>query len=123
MSSTTFIKLSLLFQYLRVYQDWVSMRRFCILLIGLIAFWGSAFSFVAWVPCFPVHQYWDLTDTGRRCYGFGVSTDRITFIIHTSANMTFDLLVLAIPIPLYFEKTTMSRTRTGMIVLLFLGCL
>ncbi len=120
--AVTFIKLSLLFQYLRIYERGSPIHRFCVWLIVVISVWGIVFSFMAWVPCFPVHGYWDQT-ADSRCYGFGESMSRLTFIVHTSLNMLFDLLVLAIPVPLYFDKHAPFKQRLGMLFLLLLGCL
>lgn len=123
-SSTTFVKLSLLFQYLRIYEHGTAYRYFCVFLIGLIGLWGSLFSFMAWVPCFPVSHYWEELDARyKNCYGFGISTDRTTFVIHTAMNMLFDFHVLAIPLPLYFKGGTPLKTRIGMTALLLLGVL
>lgn len=124
-SATTFIKLSLLCQYLRIYERGSAIRLSCVFLIVTIGLWGAAFSFMAWVPCFPVSAYWDVTPDAPpsgSCYGFGLTLERTTFVAHTSLNMVFDILVLAIPIPLYFDRTLPSRTRMGMLVLLMLGC-
>ncbi|KAH8885484.1 hypothetical protein GQ53DRAFT_695932, partial [Thozetella sp. PMI_491] len=125
-SSTTFVKLSLLCQYLRIYERGTAIRLSCVFLIVTIGLWGAAFSFMAWVPCFPVSAYWDVSPDrppSGSCYGFGLTLERTTFVAHTSLNMVFDILVLAIPIPLYFDRSLPSKTRMGMLVLLMLGCL
>ena len=120
MASTSFMKLSLLFQYLRIAETGQLMRQFCWLLIFMVAAWGTAFSIMAFFPCFPVHKYWDLQTRGT-CYGFGITYDRTIFVIHTAVNMVFDLVVLAIPIPIYFKRNTPLRAKLGMIALLMLG--
>ncbi|CAK7219473.1 hypothetical protein SCUCBS95973_003833 [Sporothrix curviconia] len=78
-SSTAFMKLALLFQFLRVFQTGENtgstgsstgqttgdvsgrsfLRRICQVLIVIVAVWGATFSFLAWVPCLPVSTYWD----------------------------------------------------------------
>lgn len=77
---------------------------------------------MAWVPCLPVAAYWNLDPSGQ-CYGFGILLDRTTFVAHTALNMVFDMLVFAVPVHLYFEKDSSTRTRMGMLALLTLGCL
>ncbi|CAJ2503634.1 Uu.00g110280.m01.CDS01 [Anthostomella pinea] len=124
-TSTTLIKISLLFQYLRIF-DRGTMRYICISLIGLIGLWGFAFSFLAVFPCFPVSGYWDwpLGPTGARCYGFGGTAgneDYATFTAQTASNMLFDILVLGVPIPLYFWKDTERRARLGLLGLFGMG--
>lgn len=69
--STALIKLSLLFQYLRIF-DSGPVRKLCIWLIVIISCWGAAFSFMAWLPCFPVRAYWDWSLAGARCYAYGL---------------------------------------------------
>ena len=54
------------------------------------------------------------------CYGYGDPTSSIV-AIHTGINMAFDLIILAIPIPLCFEKSSQVKSRIGMVVLLSLG--
>ncbi len=114
-----------MFQYLRVYRPGTAIHRACIGITVFIALWGLAYAFLAWAPCFPVHTYWDQTPDAR-CYGFGASGPREftgTYMSHAVVNMVLDILVLAIPVPLYFEKSTVRKTRIGLLVLLFMGCL
>lgn len=154
------MKLALLFQYLRVFKtddedndngdknnsngkvkrSRVFLRRTCQVLIVIVGLWGATFSFLAWVPCLPVSTYWDAATTAPAqltgtCYGFGISTDRTAFIMHTAINMALDVCVLAIPVPLYLGATltlpggggdgnstkNMIRARAGVLVLLLLG--
>ncbi|KJR88177.1 uncharacterized protein SPSK_07806 [Sporothrix schenckii 1099-18] len=129
-SSTAFMKLALLFQFLRVFKNdsidsktsdtagRTFLRRTCQVLIVIVAAWGATFSFLAWVPCLPVSTYWDGVtnqDPNHRgtCYGFGISTDRTAFIAHTAINMGLDICVLAIPVPLYLGNTVSSSARTS----------
>ncbi len=119
--STTFMKLSLLFQYMRMYGRESRVYRLCIIISVVIGLWGTAFSIIAWLPCFPVYAYWDFDVTNRVCYAFGVTSDQTAFIAQTATNMLFDLIILALPIPLYFKMYTPKKTRIGMLVLLFFG--
>jgi len=61
--------------------------------------------------------------TPGTCYGFGITYDRTFFILHTTFNMVFDIMVLAIPVPLYWQKDTAFRKRMGMTTLFLLGAL
>ncbi|KAK3939409.1 hypothetical protein QBC46DRAFT_342628 [Diplogelasinospora grovesii] len=126
-SSTAFIKLSLLFQYLRIFEHGTILRRICTTLIIIIALWGTAYAFMAWFPCFPVSGFWMVSRTAK-CYAFGASIPNpdafaATFESHTATNMVFDIMVLAIPIPLYFEQGTPSKARVNLVVLFSMGCL
>lgn len=125
-TATTFIKLSLLFQYLRIFERGTAIRRLCIILIVIISLWGLAYAFMAWVPCFPVPDMWEKLSTNTKCYSFGSKKPGdlvVSFESHTAANMIFDVIVLAIPIPLYFEKNTTHKTKMGLMAILFMGCL
>jgi hypothetical protein len=122
--STTFIKISLLFQYTRLFAPTSVIHRVCKLLIVFTALWGFAYGFIAWFPCFPVQNFW--LGTGEHCYGYGSSDAGpfvATFETHSSINMLLDMLVLTLPIPLYFERGTTSRTRVGLVGLLLVGVL
>lgn len=52
-TTTAFIKVSLLFQYLRIFRNGIR-RTICIMLFATICVWGMVYSFISWVPCFPV---------------------------------------------------------------------
>lgn len=122
---TALIKLSLLFQYLRVYNRGTTMYRLCVGLLVFTALWGAAYTFMAWFPCFPVKHLW-LAPPGAKCYAFGSPDSQMftaTYESHTGVNMVLDVLVLAAPVPLYFDKHTPQKTRRGLLALLFMGCL
>jgi len=117
------MKLSLLLQYLRIFDRGTPVHRLCIGLSGLVILWGLGFSVMAWAPCFPVHAYWDLQPADAKCYGFGDGSNRTAYVLHTAINMLFDMVVLAIPATLYIGKIAQSKTRIGMLILLFMGVL
>jgi hypothetical protein len=122
--STAFIKLALLFQYLDFFPKRSFQRRFTICIAVLIGLWGAAFTFMGWFPCFPVDEYWNVLRDSGTCYGYGSSyaTSFVaTYEFHSGLNMIFDVIVLAIPIPIYFTKDTSRRTRLGLIGLFITG--
>ncbi len=122
--STTFIKLSLLFQYLRVFEG-RRTRATCIVLIVLVSLWGLSYSIIAWVPCNPVHAFWDFT-VDAVCWGYD-SPDPVVFAAtynsHTALNMAFDIAVFLTPVPLYFKKNTPVNTRMALMALLVMGAM
>src|SRR6185436_10902077 len=93
--------------------------------IFLVGVWGAGFSFIAWVPCFPVHIFWDaiVGDAQGTCYGFADTLNRSTYLVHAASNMFFDVLIFAIPMTLPFDKSTPYKQRLGMTFLLMLGVL
>ncbi|KAI1453230.1 hypothetical protein F4805DRAFT_444380 [Annulohypoxylon moriforme] len=114
--STTFIKISLLFQYLRVFQSG-HMRTICIAMMVVIGLWGAGYSLMAWVPCIPVNGYWNL-EMEAKCYGFGSRNANEfykSYLSHTAVNTVLDMIVFTIPIPLYFQRDTIRRTKLGLV--------
>lgn len=98
------------------------VRRACWGFLAVTVAWGAAFITIAAVPCVPVSAFWN-RGSGS-CYGYG-SIDspalQRTYTSHTATNVVLDLIVLAIPVPLYFEKSTPWKTRIGIGCLLLLG--
>lgn len=122
--STTLVKLSLLLQYLRLYESG-RMRTLTKAMFGIILVWGLVFAALAWFPCHPVSDYWTW-GPGRKCWGFG--SDRMdhfvaAYTVQAGSNMLFDMVVLAIPMPRYFSKNINRQTRGGLAGLFLLGAL
>ncbi|KAI1183108.1 hypothetical protein F5B17DRAFT_153529 [Nemania serpens] len=121
--STALMKLCLLTQYLRLFHDDPTPRKVCWLFIVVSAVWGVAFSAIAVVPCVPLSGFWDWTAPAR-CYGFGSKvSDEIagTYAAHVSTNVVLDLIVLAIPIPLYCRTFKQNKQRVGFTIMILLG--
>jgi hypothetical protein len=121
--STTFIKLSLLLQYLRVFEAG-PQRWFVIGVLVFTALWGFSYSFIAWVPCVPIARFWNPLYVSGTCWGYGgeSASDFIaTFESHSGLNMILDCIVLSIPIPLYFKESTAAKAKKGLLVLIFMG--
>ena len=121
-TNTALIKISLLFQYLRVFKEGI-VRWICICLLIFVALWGTAFGFMAWFPCFPVRGYWDRS-IGPRCYGYGYN-DNATFIAtfqtHTAINMMLDLAIFLIPLVLYRQRGLRRQSLFALTGLFTLG--
>ncbi|KAK8139837.1 hypothetical protein PG984_000960 [Apiospora sp. TS-2023a] len=122
-TSTAFIKLALLLQYLRVYPKGSLMHRACLATLLLTALWGLVYSFISWFPCFPVNHVWELKPDAK-CYGYGSSRPSefsATYESHTAINMILDVIVLIIPMPLLFKEGTGMAQRVRIAALLFMG--
>ncbi|KAI2463888.1 hypothetical protein F4781DRAFT_414858 [Annulohypoxylon bovei var. microspora] len=114
--STTLIKISLLFQYLRVFHSGY-MRTICIVMLVIISLWGTGYSLMAWIPCVPISGYWIL-EMEAKCYGFGSRNANEfykSYLSHTAVNTVLDMIVFTMPIPLYFERDTIRRTKLGLV--------
>lgn len=100
------VKLSLLFQYLRLFREGYR-RTTTILLLALVILWGCAFAFMAWVPCFPVSGFWDKQRVPpAKCYGFGYRTldeAKNTLFAFSGSNMIFDLAIFLLPLTEFFR--------------------
>jgi hypothetical protein len=119
------MKLCLLTQYLRLFYDDLRARKVCWFVIVLSALWGVAFSVIALVPCVPLSGFWDWSITAR-CYGFGskISNEIAgTYGAHVGTNVTLDLVILAIPVPLYFQTFRQKKQRLGFSTMILLGIL
>lgn len=105
-STTVCIKLSLLCQYLRLWKDGYR-RHITVVLLILVALWGSAFQFLAWFPCFPIKGFWDKgMDPPANCYGFGYRTTdeaKATLLAFAGSNMFLDLMIFMVPLTEYFR--------------------
>ncbi|KAI0599508.1 hypothetical protein F4775DRAFT_113139 [Biscogniauxia sp. FL1348] len=125
-SSATFIKEALLLQYLRVFErGYFIMRRLIVCVIVFTALWGLAYSVLAWMPCIPVWQFW-VSDPGANCYAYGSPEPApfvATFTSHTVINMSLDITVLLIPLPLFFKEGATFSTRMRLVGLLTMGTL
>ncbi|KAI6785284.1 uncharacterized protein J7T54_006926 [Emericellopsis cladophorae] len=118
-STVALIKLCLLLQYLRIFDRGLQ-RRVCLAMFILVGLWALVTSFMAWVPCFPVHAFWDWSVEDKKCYAYGskyLSGHYATFLTHSIVNMSLDLIIFAILLPLLFRLSTQHRTKLGTNVL------
>ncbi|KAF4780741.1 hypothetical protein HER10_EVM0001734 [Colletotrichum scovillei] len=124
--STSLIKVAILLQYLRIFERGSKSRLLTYIMIYLVAMWGAAFMFLAWVPCIPVAAYWDWSIPTTRRWGFGtqVAEELIrTYEAHATSNMILDFIIFAIPLPLYFNTEANKRSRKTVLGLFLLGSL
>lgn len=82
------VKLSLLFQYLRITDERPDLEqrklRWSILaMIGLVTVWGVVESLLAWIPSNPISADWDFSDSAATRWGFG-SRDVDTLSVYIS---------------------------------------
>lgn len=128
------IKLSILFQYLRLLDDHSDSDRnrpkvqriAVIVLITVTSVWGLVYSVLAWVPSIPVSADWDFQNTTAHRYGYGSDdkdTFAKTFIIHGACNMAIDIAILVLPICSRSMWTTAGRQRQSRIAMVSLYAL
>jgi hypothetical protein len=122
--STTLIKLSLLFQYLRVFGAGV-LRYICIGFIIFTSIWGFTYSFFGWFPCFPVKGQWNRMIPAK-CYLFGSKSPQMfasAYESHTAINMLLDLSILFIAMSIFKIVDLKKREFIALIALFNIGAL
>lgn len=100
------VKLSLLFQYLRLFREGYR-RTATMVLLTLVVVWGCVFVFMAWFPCFPVSGFWDKNKVPpAKCYGFGYRTldeAKNTLFAFSGSNMILDIAIFILPLTEFFK--------------------
>jgi hypothetical protein len=131
-ASATFIKLAILFQYLRLFAETATTtssaqyrlaRRITFLLITLSSLWGIAFFVLAVFPCNPIAKDWNTSLPGT-CIGWGSKNPNHFFAMfagHSASNMVLDLLVLLLPLPFLGILRIGGKSKAGLITLFSLG--
>ncbi|KXH53988.1 hypothetical protein CSAL01_09871 [Colletotrichum salicis] len=120
---STILGVVIAFAYLRIFDRPSLIRSLCIYLIVFIGLWATAYSFLGWVPCVPVAAYWNwLIPAKRWAYG-SLNSDIFsgTYESHSSVNFVLDVLVLAIPVPLYFRPQQSLKSKLRLLALLVIG--
>ncbi|KAL6709933.1 hypothetical protein ACN47E_000718 [Coniothyrium glycines] len=133
-TSSAFIKLSILFQYLRLFSEsadskstsrYKLARRVTWALIVLSFMWGMGFALLAAFSCTPIAKNWNPTLPGR-CIGWGTKNPGQFFAIymgHAVSNSVLDVLVLMLPLPFLTMMRLGGKSKAGLITLYALGCL
>jgi hypothetical protein len=107
-TTSVIIKLSLLFQYRRLFREGYR-RTLTVILLAVVMLWGFTFVFMAWFPCFPVSGFWNKTMIPQaKCYGFGT-------------NMGLDIAIFLLPITEYFRPGLVRRQLLAMTGLFAIG--
>jgi len=123
--SAGYIKISLLLQYLRVFEKGSKPYRFAQGMVVFMSLWTFGFVFTNWFSCFPTpSNFWE--KGGQGCYG-SFSTNILTrnrFIeAHSSINTAQDFVILALGGYLFGvkDKDGLPLNRKGLSVVLGLG--
>lgn len=127
-AATSFIKLAILFQYLRLFDitsndaSALARKLTTYLLVATIV-WGTAYTFLALFSCTPIQKNWDIHLPGK-CFGWG-SKDPDHFFpawaVHAAMNMFLDVLVFLLPLPFLRRLRMAGKTRAWLWGLFFMG--
>jgi hypothetical protein len=132
--SATFIKLAILFQYLRLFAEsassttsaqYILARRVTIGLITISSLWGLTFLLLAIFPCSPIAKDWNPSLPGT-CIGWGSKNpDKFfqMFVGHSASNMVLDLMVLMVPVPFLSMLRISGKSKAGLITLFAFGAM
>ncbi|KAK3389735.1 hypothetical protein B0H63DRAFT_464238 [Podospora didyma] len=122
--SVTFIKIALLFQYLRIFEADSKRILICKCLIFIIAIWGMIFAIFTWLPCIPLDAFWDFSLIDAKCWGFGsrhLSEFMHYFVSQAITTSIFDLVIFILPAHLYFQPGAQKKTRIALLCLFAMG--
>ncbi|OCK81657.1 hypothetical protein K432DRAFT_247611, partial [Lepidopterella palustris CBS 459.81] len=123
-SSTTLIKIAILLQYHRVFENASKLaQRITIALIVIVACWGISFFFVAVFSCNPIALNWNLSLQGH-CVMFGSKNPAKLFAAfagHAASNMFLDIVILLTPVPFLRTLRFTGKTKAGIIALFSIG--
>lgn len=128
--SMTIIKLSLLFQYLRLFpasSNHPTTRLATIATLVMVGAVGIGYTAISWFPCWPVSDYWDfnyLTGGGKRCWGFASANRQqfyYTYLSWNILNVVGDVVILALPLGMFWDPDTDGRTKRGLVGLIGMG--
>ncbi|KAL8285769.1 hypothetical protein RB597_002715 [Gaeumannomyces tritici] len=121
--ATTIIKLSLLFQYLRIPNLGKLHYRLLVATTVVVSVWGIGFSAMVWYPCSQVSQFWSSLGSDK-CWFFGsLYIDEVlaAYLSHSASNMVLDFAVLALAAPLFWKKDTSAQAKHGLLALVIMG--
>ncbi|KAF1359133.1 hypothetical protein EJ07DRAFT_120890 [Lizonia empirigonia] len=131
-ASTTFIKLAILFQYMRLFAETTTsttsrqyrVARRCVWSVVVIsAMWGFSFFVLALFPCRPIAKNWNTTLDGK-CVGWGTKIPDEFFAMwaaHAATNMFLDVVVLLLPLPFLRMLRLAGKSKVGLITLFAMG--
>ncbi|KAK1750383.1 hypothetical protein QBC47DRAFT_455295 [Echria macrotheca] len=122
--AAAFIKISQLFQFLRVFEKGTWAWRASVAGIVVISLWGLAYTMLAIFPCSDIPDTWNILARDAHCWGYASqNADEFTFTLvsHNVINTFFDAYIVAIPFRLYSKPGINLRMRLGLLVLLLMG--
>ncbi|KAL7775548.1 hypothetical protein CFE70_009391 [Pyrenophora teres f. teres 0-1] len=121
-ASTALIKLSILFQYLRLFAEAAPSagstqnrlaRRLTWGLMAICSVWGCTFFMLALFPCKPIAKNWNMTLEGK-CIGWGTKDPNkfyAMFLGHSVSNCILDIMVLLLPVPFLTTLRIAGKSR------------
>lgn len=109
-----FIKMSILFLYLRIFPDRI-FRRYVIATIVLVSVSIVILEPLVIWQCNPVNAVWNL----QRKYAYCVGVSAVAYS-NSAVNIFTDIVVVVLPLPLLSKLRITWQTKLGLIMLF--GC-
>ncbi|KAL2830779.1 hypothetical protein BDW59DRAFT_14043 [Aspergillus cavernicola] len=113
-TSLAFTKISILFQYLRIFPSY-RFRRICYLVMGVVILYSAWAIVSGFVNCVPVAKFWD-----REISGTCLSFEAVWFF-NASMNIATDLALLVLPMPLISQLHLPRMQKFALIAVFALG--
>ncbi|KAE9364036.1 hypothetical protein N431DRAFT_475032 [Stipitochalara longipes BDJ] len=113
-ASQILVKISLLLQYLRIFET-PQMKRVCYIALGIISVYGLWAIASSIFTCIPIQAYWDTSIHGR-CF------QSLTFWYTTSSlNIVTDVAIFVLPLPILLKLQLPLRQRLILIFIFTIG--
>jgi hypothetical protein len=125
--SAGYIKISLLFQYLRVFDKGSNPYRYARFMLVFMVLWTSAFAVINWIACIPSPaNYWN--KAGKGCFGpfsNNVLLRNRYIEAHSGVNTIQDFMILGLGFYLFSvkDKNGLPLNKKGLAVVLGLGAM
>jgi hypothetical protein len=109
------VKLSILLFYHRIFTLPMWFRRTVQVMIVCVVLWVTVMEILFGLECRPIQKWWDSTRTGE-------CLDLVAFTYATNTvNLTSDLLIFVLPIPVILRLQTTRNRKIGLISLFSMG--
>ncbi|KAJ0425605.1 hypothetical protein BJY00DRAFT_308341 [Aspergillus carlsbadensis] len=113
-ASLALTKISILFQYLRIFPSY-RFRIICFIVLGVVILYSTWAIVSGFVNCVPVAKFWD-----RQIPGTCLSFEAVWFF-NASMNITTDLTLLVLPMPLISQLHLPKRQKFALLAVFALG--
>jgi hypothetical protein len=113
-ASLALTKISILFQYLRIFPSY-RFRIICFIVMGVVILYSTWAIVSGFVNCVPVAKFWD-----RELPGTCLSFEAVWFF-NASMNITTDLTLLVLPMPLVSQLHLPKRQKFALLAVFALG--
>jgi hypothetical protein len=126
--SAGYIKISLLFQYMRVFDKGSNPYRIAQFMLVFMGLWTFGWVFTNWFSCFPTPaNFWNGSG-GKGCYGSfsnNIPTRNRVIEAHSGVNTIQDFMILYLGFYLFSvkDKDGLPLNRKGLAVVLSMGAM